>query len=124
MSRVAILSSRSIFTEGVIVGLRQRFGADSVLVVDVRQADSLERVLAAQPASVIVDATDAEIIRHCPLQALIERLPAVAVFRLNPQKDRVTIVTSEQRPACQLSDVIEVISGVINAKEGKDTNHA
>jgi hypothetical protein len=108
-ARVVILSTRSLFVEGVANRLKQHLPEERVKVVDARQTDALEQVIAAQPTSVILDATDAEATKNCPLGKMLNALPLLKVIRLDPQKDKIQVVVSEQRVVEQVSDLIEVI---------------
>lgn len=109
MPRVAVLSSQSIFAEGVVANLRQHLGEQSLFIVDARQADPLQSLLEMRPTGVILDATDELIAEHCPLERLLDALPTLTVIRLNPQQDRIQVVMSEQHCGGQLSDLIDVI---------------
>jgi len=73
-ARVVILSTRSLFVEGVANRLKQHLPEERVKVVDARQTDALEQVIAAQPTSVILDATDAEATKNCPLSKMLNAL--------------------------------------------------
>jgi len=107
--RVVILSSRSLFVEGVAKRLKQHLPENDVQVVDARQKNALEQVIAAQPTSVILDATDADVYRNCPLSKLLNVLPLIKVIRLDPQQDKIQIVISEQRSVDQVRDLVQVI---------------
>lgn len=109
MSRVAILSSQSLFTEGVVARLRQQLESQSLVVVDARHQGALQEVIAAHPAAVIVDMSDPVTEQICQLGQLLEALPMVTVIRLNPQHDQVQVVTSAQRTMSQVQDLIDVI---------------
>lgn len=118
MPRVAVLSSQSIFAEGVVASLRQQLGEQSLFIVDARQADPLQQVLAMRPNGVILDATDALIAEQCPLDGLLDALPSLTVIRLDPQKDRFQVVMSEQHCGGQLSDLIDVIRRIASREGG------
>lgn len=119
MLRVAILSSQSIFAEGVAASLRQRLDDQSLLIVDARQANPLQQVLAARPRSVVLDATDAVIAQYCPLDRLLDALPSLTVIRIDPQHDRIQVVTSTQHRADQMSDLLDVITGAVQREGGQ-----
>lgn len=108
-AHVVILSTRSLFVEGVAKRLKQHLPEEHMQVVDARQMDALAQVVAARPTSVILDATDAEAVRNCPLSKMLNALPWLKVIRLDPQKDEIQVVVSEQRVVEQVSDLIEVI---------------
>ncbi len=109
-TRVVILSGHSLFAEGVASRLRQHLEQLELLTVDSGQSDALDRVLVAQPAAVILDASDAgEATPHCSVDKLLRSLPSLKIIRLDPQYSTVQVVTSEQRPAGEVSDLIKVI---------------
>jgi len=113
LTRVVILSSHSLFAEGVASRLRQHSGHVDLQHVDVRQPNALARVFDAQPSVVILDATDPDIDRQCPLGVMFQSLPALKVIRLDPQQDHVQVVTSEQRLAGEVRDLVDLIEGNI-----------
>jgi len=121
--RVVILSSRSLFVEGVAKRLKQHLPENDVQLVDARQANALEQVIAAQPTSVILDATDADVYRNCPLSKLLNILPLIKVIRLDPQQDKIQIVISEQRSVDQVSDLIEVIQSAGTDQPTSESSH-
>lgn len=109
MSRVVILSSQSIFAEGVAARLKQHLDGQSLLIVDTREPDALQRVIAAHPTAVILDVSDSETERSCSLGTLLDALPALTLIRLDPSQDQVQVVTSEQRAVHQVQDIVQVI---------------
>jgi hypothetical protein len=120
MSHVAILSSQSIFAEGVVASLRQQFDDQTLLIVDARQANSLQRVLVAHPSSVILDASDALVAECCPLDRLFDALPSLTVIRLDPKQDWMQVVTSHPHHASHMSDLLKIISRTAK-REGGET---
>jgi DNA-binding NarL/FixJ family response regulator len=108
--RVVILSGRSLFAEGVASRLRQDEARVEVVTVDSREPTALAEVVAAGPAAVILDALDPAIPENCPLSRLLQALPSLKVLRLDVQQAQVQIVTSEQRSASEVRDLIEVIT--------------
>jgi DNA-binding NarL/FixJ family response regulator len=116
--RVVILSGRSLFTEGIASRLRQDEARVEVVTVDSRQPNALAGVIAAQPTAVIFDATDPESTQHCSLDTLLEALPGLKVLRLDPQQQQVQVVTSEQRKASEVSDLIAVIESQSTSTTG------
>ncbi len=107
--RVIILSSRSLFVEGVATRLRQHLAEGDVHTIDARQADVLELVIAAQPSVVIVDATDTEAAQACSIGDLLQALPTLRLVRLDPQQKQVQVVVSEQRVVDEIRDLVDVI---------------
>lgn len=118
--RVVILSSRSLFGEGVATRLRQHLAESDVQTVDARQPDVLSRVIAVQPTVVILDATDVEAAQACSVGDLLKALPSLKLIRLDPQQKQVQVVTSEQRVVDEVRDLIDVIGlGEIAKAEGQ-----
>ena len=107
--RVIILSSRSLFVEGVATRLRQQLAEQDVQTIDARQADVLNLVIAGQPSVVILDATDEEAAQACPVGDLLKALPSLKIIRLDPQQNQIQVVTSEQRVVHEVRDLIDVI---------------
>ena len=106
---VVILSGRSLFAEGVASRLRQHLERFKLHTVDSRQDDALAQVVAVRPSAVILDASDPNVTDHCPLNTLLEALPSLKIIRLDPQRNQVQVVTSEQRQATEVSDLISLI---------------
>jgi hypothetical protein len=109
LTHVVILSSRSIFAEGVASRLRQHLDELEIEVVDIRQPDALDRTVMAQPSTVILDATDSEAADGDWLGMLLNSLPMVQLVRVDPLQDQIQVVTSEQRPMGQVHELIDII---------------
>lgn len=107
---VVILSSRSLFVEGVASRLRQQAPAVLTQTVDAAAPDALAQVVAHAPQAVILDATDENVAHYCPLNALFNALPTIKVVRLDPQQKMVQVVTSQQHQAEQVSDLLQVLT--------------
>jgi DNA-binding NarL/FixJ family response regulator len=106
---VVILSGHSLFTEGVAARLRKHADRLDLHVVDADCADALEQVVSARPSTVILDADRAQGSPHCSLNQLFLALPELRVVRLDPERDQIQLLTSEQRLAVDIGDLIEVI---------------
>ena len=107
--RVIVLSSHSLFVEGVATRLRQQLAEHEMRTVDARQPDVLNLVIAARPSVVILDATDTEAAQACPVEDLLKALPSLKIIRLHPQQKQIQVVTSEQRMVDEVRDLIDVI---------------
>ena len=108
-ARVVVLSGRSLFAEGVASRLRKYTDQIDLHYIDFRQSGALAQLIEAKPSVIILDASDPEVEQHCPLGAVLEALPSSKVLRLDPQQDQIQVVTSEQRPATEVSDLIDLI---------------
>ena len=106
---VVILSGHTLFAEGVATRLGKQTDRVKVHVVDSSQESALEQVASVQPAAVILDATDPDATRNCPLNLLFQALPAVRAIRLDPESNQIQVVTSEQRQAADIAELIDVI---------------
>lgn len=106
--RVVILSGRSLFTEGLASRLRQLAEQFIVHQIDSRQADALDRVIAAQPSTVILDVTDEDFDRSW-IGAMVDALPSVKIIRVDPEQQNIQVVTSERRQAGDVSHLIDLI---------------
>jgi len=109
VSQVVILSSQSIFAEGVAARLKQSLDGQSLVIIDTREPDALRRVIAAHPTAVILDVSDSETEQSCSLGTLLDALPALTLIRLDPAQDHVQVVISEQRTVHQVQDLMQVI---------------
>ncbi len=108
-TRVIVLSGKSLFAEGVAARLGQQLGQQELKTVNVHDADALQQVIETEPAVVILDGTDEDVARLCPLGTLLTALPALKVLRLNPETDQIQVVTSQRRQAWQVHDLLELI---------------
>ncbi len=108
-TRVVILSGHSLFAEGVASRLKKHLDRLDLQVVDINEDDVLSKIVSLRPASVILDAMDAETNDAIPLTKLLKSLPEVTVIRLDPQQSQVQVVTSEERMLGEVKDLIEVI---------------
>ena len=109
LTKVVILSGRSIFAEGVASRLQQNMDELEIEVVDVRKPQALEGVVATQPSTVIFDATDAEVTGGDWLSRLLTALPMLQIVSIDPLQDQIQVVTSEQRPMGQVHELVDVI---------------
>jgi hypothetical protein len=110
LTRVVILSGRSIFAEGVANRLRQNMDELEIKVVDSREPGALEGLVATRPSTVIFDATDAEITEGDWLTRLLMALPMLQIVSIDPLQDKIQVVTSEQRPMGQVHELVDIIS--------------
>lgn len=106
---VVVLSSRSLYAEGVLSRLQQYAAQVQLHVVDARHADAMDQIASLSPSAIILDATDAEVARHCPLERLLYEMPELKVIRLNPEQQGFQVVTSQQHPAQEVQDLLDII---------------
>jgi hypothetical protein len=109
LTKVVILSGRSIFAEGVASRLQQNTDELEIKVVDIRVPDALEGVVGTQPSTVIFDVTDSEIADEDWLSRLLTALPMLQIVSIDPLHNQIQVVTSEQRPMGQVHELVDVI---------------
>ena len=107
--RVVVLSGRTLFAEGIAAGLRRNMENREFRTLDTRQPEVIEHLVASEPSVVILDATDEVIKLRCPLDRLLDALPALTVLRLDPQRGLLHVVTSRQRSVRSMSDIVGII---------------
>lgn len=106
---VVIVSGHSLFAEGVASRLRQHPQRVRLEVMDARQPDVVIQIASARPSAVILDTADPDITKLCLLAKLQLALPGLKVICLDSGQDRVQVMTSEQLPAGQVHDLLDVI---------------
>ena len=117
-SRVVVLSNHSLYAEGVLTRLKAHSNALELHILDVDQTDALDQIIAIQPTAVIVDASDKDINTHCPLGRLLRDLPDVRIIRLDPINKGFQLVTSEQREAQEVQDLLAILKSGTEANKG------
>jgi hypothetical protein len=109
-----VLTGRTLFAEGVAARLRQHEDRLELIVVDTWDDMAQRRVIEARPETLILDATDTDVSRRVSLTTVLQALPGLRVVRLDPERNQVQVVTSEQHPAQDIEALIDVI-GLSNA---------
>lgn len=107
---VVVLSSHTLFAEGVSSRLRNHNDALQLCIIDARREDAMERINAVRPDAIIVDASDAEASLNCPINQLLASLPALKIIRLDPEQAGFQVVTSAQHSAHEVDDLLKVIN--------------
>ncbi len=107
--RVVILSGQSLFTEGVASRLREHIHQLDLTVIDPRGTDALEQIKYYQPSAVILDSADPEVAELCPLNEILMAVPAVKVVQLDARREQFHVVTSEEKVAGLVRDLVDVI---------------
>ncbi|HET7011358.1 MAG TPA: hypothetical protein VFI11_11320 [Anaerolineales bacterium] len=108
-TRVVVLAEPSLFTEGVATRLKKHLDQIELEIIDSRKPDALQKAIAAQPAVVLMEADDTITGPSCPLADLLVATPTVRILRLDPSRDRIQVMTSEQRTLSDPSDLIGMV---------------
>lgn len=106
---VVVLSSHTLFADGVSSRLQLRDEALNLIVIDARSRDAMDQIIAAGPDAVIVDASDKEANLNCPINELLAAIPVLKIIRLDPEQAGFQVVTSAQHIASEVDDLLEVI---------------
>jgi len=110
--RIVVLSTRTLFAEGIVANLRQNLAAHELQTLDANLPDVMEQLAAHQPGIVILDAADEGVNDRCLLNSLVSDLPGLTLIRLDPYQGRLQLVTSQQRVIAQISDLVAVINSL------------
>jgi len=106
---IVVVTGRSLFVEGITTRLREHLQPGELIVVDAREPDAFAQIVAASPSTVVMDITDSHTARLCLPGNLPLALPGLKLIYLDPEQGQVQIVTSEQRLATHVRDLIDVI---------------
>ncbi|HUS84668.1 MAG TPA: hypothetical protein VMX56_05955 [Anaerolineales bacterium] len=118
LSRVVVLSSHSLYAEGVLTRLKAHAPAIELHVVDADETDAVNQIIAIEPTAVIMDASDKDANAHCPLGMLLRDLPDLRVIRLDPISNGFQVVTSEHHEAEEVQDLLAILKPGKEANEG------
>jgi len=109
-THVVILSSQSLFAEGIASRLRQYLQLVTLEIIDPWQLDDISQIIAAQPSVVILDDTDPGITHYCSLDKLLRSLPKLKVIILDLQQEHIQVLASEQRRVTKVHDLAKMIN--------------
>jgi DNA-binding NarL/FixJ family response regulator len=107
--RVAVLSNRSLFARGTAARLRQLPEHFEIIEMDPKDPELLDKIAHLEPTAVIMDAEDAELAQRVPLSKVLSTLPRLTIVRLDPKNDQIQVVTSEQRRAGSMEDLVQTL---------------
>lgn len=106
---VVILPRRSLFAEGTASSLRQKSPDLEITVVDPSDPDAISRIRELHPFVIILDSSDKTLREFFQVDLLLKTFPDIRIIQLDPEEDRVQIVTAEERPASCADDLISFI---------------
>jgi hypothetical protein len=105
---VVILSSHSLFIEGVASRLRQYPQRVDVQFVDPQQPDFIPQIKSIRPAVILVHSTDPEDEQPRLFCDLLTVLSNVTIIRLGAKHKEAQIVTSTKRKINEVRDIIDI----------------
>jgi len=106
---IVILSSHSLFADGVASRLREYPQRIDVRFVDPQQPDYIEQINAIQPAAIVIDAANGESPQCCPLCNLLVSFSNLTIFYLEAQQNDIQIVTSVRHSLNEIRDLIDIV---------------
>ncbi len=109
LKRVVILSSQSLYTQGVISRLQEYRDELEIDIVDANAEEALAKIVELAPSAVIIDTTDQIAASTCPLGDLINQMPSLKIIRLDPGEQGFQLVTSEKHEAKEVHDLVALI---------------
>jgi hypothetical protein len=109
---LVVLSTRTMFAEGIVAHLRQNLAAHELRTLDASLPDVMEQLTVRPPGIIILDAADEGVNDRCLLNSLVSDLPGLTIIRLDPHQGRLQLVTSQRRAITQISDLVSVINSL------------
>lgn len=116
--KVVILPGRSLFAEGTASSLRKKSPGLEITVIDPGDPDCLDRIRELQPSVVILDSSNDSLRETCQVDVLLKTVPELRIIQLDPEQDRVHVVTAEERPVACAADLIKVIGSEYTEPQG------
>jgi DNA-binding NarL/FixJ family response regulator len=108
-AQVVILSGQTLFAEGIASRLQQFPQKVAVSILNPEGMQTLERISQAQPAAVIIEASEPRDDTLCSLCTLLTTIPGLKVIRLDPEHSDVQIITSTHLRAADVRDLVELL---------------
>lgn len=109
--RVVILSSHSLFAEGVASRLRENPQRLEVHFVDPQQPDYIEQIHTIQPAAILIAAADPISSPCSSLCKLLMSFFNVTIICLQAQNKEIQIIKSVQHDLNELKDLVAIVEG-------------
>ena len=107
--RVLILSSHSLFAEGIASRLLELSAQLEISFIDPRHLDLSDQIKAVEPTVIILDASDPNMSELCPIHSLFALRPTVKIIRLDSQREDIQVLTSRSFQAAKVSDLYDII---------------
>jgi len=108
-ANVVILSSQSLFAEGVAKRLQQTLPSAALRVINPATSTAMDDITGSAPSIVIFDVTDTEAVSFCVKSDLLYSFPSLRLIRIDPECEQMRVLTSECHQAHQMQDLLDVI---------------
>jgi DNA-binding NarL/FixJ family response regulator len=106
---VIILTTHSLFAEGVACRLKNFSERVQITVVDPRQPDVIDHIMKTEPEALILDVHDAQADHVCSMITNLSKLSRLKIIRLDAQHDQIQVITSRKFLAGEVQDLIDII---------------
>ncbi len=118
-SKIAILTDHSLLAEGLISRLRGYLDSLELQVFDVNQADVLTQIVAFHPSVIILEEIEPQQLETCSLKRMLSLLPNLMVIYLRLGEQNIQVIESEQYPAKEVREVVDIIRQSRSHHSGK-----
>lgn len=108
-ANVVILSSQSLFAEGIAKRLQQTLQSAVLRVIDPATSTAINDITDSAPSIVIFDVTDTKAASFCTQNDLLYSFPSLRLIRIDPESEQMRVLTSECHKAHQVQDLLDVI---------------
>ncbi len=105
-TRVVIVSSHSLFAEGVASRLQQFPNRVDIETIDPQEDQFFNHIINIQPPTVIMEATNIDTDEGCLLCNMMSVLPTVKIIRLAAEQKDIQVIRSEQYAVKGVRDLI------------------
>ncbi len=109
VSKIVILTNHSLLADGLISRLREYLDSLELQVFDADQVDVLTQIIAFQPSVVILEESEAQQLETCLLKHMLSILPNLMVIYLRLGQQDIQVIESEQYPAKEVKEVVDII---------------
>lgn len=108
-ANVVILSSQSLFAEGIAKRLQQTLRCAALRVIDPATSTAMNEITNTAPSIVIFDVTDTKAASFCAQNDLLYSFSSLRLIRIDPESEQMHVLTSECHQAQQVQDLLDVI---------------
>jgi len=108
-SRIAILTTHSLFADGLVSSLQSHSELLELKVFDRMQPDILQDIAAFKPSVLILEEFEKEQAGEFSLKQILALLPSLLVIYLHLGRPDIQVIHSESCSACGIDKVLEII---------------
>ncbi len=108
-TRIAVLTSHSLFADGLISRLHEFSEQIELRVFDLTQPGFMEQIAAFQPVSIILEDNKNSQSETCSLNNILEAFPNVTVVYLHLGEAEIQVIQSEQYLAKGVRELVDIL---------------